>query len=120
MHPLSGRGNDAWIIAAAAGAALLVVGIGVGNDLGRHHPAQPRIAVGSASSSRYEITVETADWAYGVPLETPWYDQAGVEHFGTRPSCIPPVGYVPNVHVQWVSYHADGATQRQVVAVDCP
>jgi hypothetical protein len=117
MHPLSGFGR--WIIAAVAGATLLVVGIGVGTDVGWHHEARPRIAIGAADSSNDQITVESAGWAYDVPLEIAWYDQSGGEHFGSRPACIPPIGYVPNVHVQWVSYRADGATQRQVVAVDC-
>jgi hypothetical protein len=119
MHSPSLRRNRGWMIAALMGATLLVAGIGVGVDVSAHHQQKPHVAVGAADSSRYEITVKSENWAYGAPLKTPWYDDAGSEHFGSRPSCIPPIGYVPNVHVQWVSYRADGATQRQVVAVDC-
>jgi hypothetical protein len=119
MQPISGRGYRTWVIAAATGAAMLVAGIGVGIAVGTHHQQRPHVAIGRAYSTRQEITVKSPDWAYGVPLDTPWYDGTGGEHFGSRPSCIPPTGYVPNVHVQWVSYLANGATQRQVVAVDC-
>jgi hypothetical protein len=119
VHPLPVRGNGKWMIAAFTGATLLAVGAGVGIALSAHHQQQPHVAVGGAYSSRYEITVKADDWAYGVALETPWYDEAGSEHLGTRPSCVPPIGYVPNVHVQWVSYRANDATQRRVIAVDC-
>jgi hypothetical protein len=116
MRALSGRGFGTVMIAAAT---MLIAGIGVGIAIGPSHPEQPRVAVGVAASTRYEITVKTSDWAYGVPLDTPWYDKSGGEHLGSRPSCIPPTGTVPNVHVLWVSYRSDGATNRQVVAVDC-
>jgi hypothetical protein len=116
---VSGRVAVRWIVAVAGGTALLVAGVLVGIAVSVNHQQQPRIAVGPAASSRYEITVKSGGWDYGVPLDTPWYDRAGGEHVGTRASCIPPIGYVPNVHLPWVSYRADGAAQRQVVAVIC-
>jgi hypothetical protein len=97
---------------------MLAAGTGVGFAVGRHHHTQPHAAIGTAYSSKYEITVRTSDWAYGVPLDTPWTDSAGGEHVGRRPSCLPP-GTVPRVHFQWVSYAVHGVGQRVVVEVDC-
>jgi hypothetical protein len=114
-------GRKPSVITAAAGFAVVLVllGVVIGRSIGLGNGDSTHTVAGSADSQQDQISVQAAGWVYDVPVHTPWYDGDGTEHFGSRPSCLPPTGGVRRVSVTWVAYRADGATQRQVVSVDC-
>jgi hypothetical protein len=115
------RGLDRSRGAAAAGvaAALVLVGALIGWSLGHHHGDDTHTAKGQGAAQQSGVTVKTSGWAYDVPNNITWYGSDGTEHDGSRPPCLPQAGSVGPVTFAWVAYRANGATQRQVVSVDC-
>lgn len=75
--------------------------------------------VGTAYSTASQISVETEDWTYNVPVDVRWTDASGGWHEGKRPGCLPPTGKIQGVRFSAVPSNARGAETRQVVAVHC-
>lgn len=107
------------VVVAVVTVTVFLGGVGVGHAVGHHKAAATYFAVGQASSEQQEITVVSNGWAYAVSPSVPWLDGAGSWHDGGRPSCLPAVGGIANVHFSWVPYSLGSIGGRAVVAVDC-
>jgi hypothetical protein len=114
-------GPDRSFGAAAVGLALVLVLVGavIGWSLGHRQGGDTHVAVGEGHAQQSGVTVRVSGWAYDIPVEVTWYGARGTEHDGSRPPCLPSTGSIGPVTFAWVAYHANGATQRQVVSVDC-
>lgn len=107
--------------AAAIGVAMILVVVGavIGWSLGHRHSDGIHTAQGQGAAQQSGVTVMASGWAYDVPFTVTWYGADGTQHYGSRPPCLPRPGSTGQVSFAWVDYQANGATQRQVVSVDC-
>ena len=104
---------------AVAGAlALLVVGAALGYGLGSWRGGVSE-HVGDAVSTETQISIQTDDWTYAVPLDVQWTDAEGGWHSGSRPECLPPGGEIRDIRFAAVPVETRGTGFRQVVAVFC-
>lgn len=75
---------------------------------------------GDAHSAEGAISIETADWTYGVPLDgVAWISDTGVWHEGGRPDCLQPSDVSIPVRFAAVEVTVEGSTWRPVVWVSC-
>jgi hypothetical protein len=112
----SGRWSRPLMVLFAVIATVLLLG---GTYALGAHRSTIHAAFGTAYAAEYQISVSQGGWTYDVPLQVPWQDAQGVLHQGSRPACLPPLSRTMPVKFRWVSAHADGATWRVVVWVDC-
>jgi len=97
----------------------LVVAAGVGGYLfGSRSSAT--IQTGRADSAEGAISITTADWTYGVPLDgVMWTDRLNSLHESGRPECLAPDVASFRVRFAAVQVTVNDSTWRPVVWIDC-
>jgi len=79
-----------------------------------------QILRGEVHSTEAQISIETADWTYSVPLDGVWWvDQENVWHDSGRPECLAPMNAPAAVTFAAVEVTIEGAMWRPVVWIDC-
>ena len=103
----------------AAGVLSVVLGTGLGYQLGRHHTAAVVWHTGQAYIGDHEASVTTPGWTYGFESSVPWIDATGASHDDGWPDCVNPSGTQKLVTFATATVTVNGATSRPVVLVDC-
>lgn len=97
--------------------ALVVAGI-AGYLVGSRSSAT--VLTGRADSAEGAISITTADWTYGVPLEgVMWTDRLNTLHESGRPECLAPDIAPFQVRFAAVQVTVNDSTWRPVVWIDC-
>ena len=78
------------------------------------------IQTGRADSAEGAISITTADWTYGVPLDGVfWTDRLNTLHESGRPECLAPGVHSFEVRFAAVQVTVNESTWRPVVWIDC-
>ena len=110
--------------ALAVSAACLMVGLGLGYEVGQQRPAMHHAEVRCLSAVGAISCTDDPDPGhseFGVPRDVAWIDSDGVFHEGDRPECLPPTGrgLEGPVGITWVEVEVSGTSWRHVVGVEC-
>ena len=78
------------------------------------------IQTGRADSAEGAISITTADWTYGVPLDgVMWTDRLNRIHESGRPECLAPDVAPLQVRFAAIQVTVNDSTWRPVVWIDC-
>ena len=78
------------------------------------------VLTGRADSAEGAISITTADWTYGVPLDgVMWTDRLNTLHESGRPECLAPDVAPFQVRFAAVQVTVNDSTWRPVVWIDC-
>ena len=107
-----------------AGAACLVVGLGLGFVGGQQRSAGRDADVRCLSAPGTISCTDDADTGHGefwVPRDIAWTDTGGSLHIGGRPDCLPPTGRGAEgpVRITWAKVEVSGTSWKQAVGVTC-
>jgi hypothetical protein len=98
--------------------ALVVVAGSAGYLFGSRSSAT--VLTGRADSAEGAISITTADWTYGVPLDgVMWTDRLNRLHESGRPECLAPDVASFQVRFAAVEVTVNDSTWRPVVWIDC-
>ena len=107
-----------WLPAAGAAMAI-VLAFGIGYWTGGGGATQIPIYTAAGYVGADKASFQIDDKWYGFESSVPWRDEAGAEHEGGWPQCLPRLQEVQNVRLAAsVLWHGDNGIAR-VVWVDC-
>ena len=111
-------GRSAWLAAAAAALAMVVV-FAAGFLVGKQGPVQLPILTGSGYVGGDQATLQVGDVFYGFESSVAWRDAGGSEHQGGWPACLPKLQSVQDVRFAGADFRWGDTGIARVVWIDC-